>query len=68
MVVVYSLICVQTWDPMDNSLPGSSIHGIFQARILEGVAISFSRGSFQPRDGTQASCIADIFFTDYNTN
>ena len=37
-------------DPMDCSVPGSYVHGIFQARILEWVAISFSRGSFQPRD------------------
>ena len=39
-------------DPMDCSLPGSSIHGIFQARVLEWVAISFSRGSPRPRDRT----------------
>ena len=38
------------WDPTDCSLPGSSVHGIFQARILECVAISFSRRSSQPRD------------------
>ena len=38
---------------MDYSLPGSSVHGIFQARVLEWVAISFSRGSSQPRDRTQ---------------
>jgi len=37
-------------DPMDCSLPGSSIHGIFQARVLEWVVISFSRGSSQPRN------------------
>ena len=37
-------------NPMDCSLPGSSVHGIFQVRILEWVAISFSRGSSQPRD------------------
>ena len=37
-------------DPMDCSLPGSTIHGIFQARILEWVAISFSRRSSRPRD------------------
>ena len=37
-------------DPVDCSLPGSSIHEIFQARILKWVAISFSRGSPQPRD------------------
>ena len=45
-------------DPMDCSLPGSSNHGIFQARVLEWVAISFSRGSSQPRDRTQVSKIA----------
>ena len=42
----------------DYSLPGSSIHGIFQARILEWVAITFSRGSSQPRDWTWISCTA----------
>ena len=40
---------------MDYSLPGSFVHGILQARILEWVAIPFSRGSFQPRDWTQVS-------------
>ena len=40
------------------SLPGFSVHGIFQARILEWVAISYSRGSFQPRDGNCVSCIS----------
>ena len=40
-----------------TSPPGFSVHGIFQARILEWVAISFSRGPFQPRDGTRVSCI-----------
>ena len=44
-------------DPMDYSLSGSSIHGIFQARLLQWVAISFSRGSSWPRDWTQVSCI-----------
>ena len=43
---------------MDYSLPGSSVHGIFQARILEWVSISFSRGSFRPRDQTHISCIS----------
>ena len=42
--------CLTLWDPMDCSLPGSSVHGIFQARVLEWVAISFSRGSSWPRD------------------
>ena len=49
--------CPILCDPMDWSLPGSSIHGIFQARVLEWVAISFSRGSSQPRDRTQVSRI-----------
>ena len=43
-------------DPLD--LSGSSVHGILQARILEWVAISFSRGSSQPKDRTWVSCIA----------
>ena len=47
-------------DPTDWSQPGSSVHGISQARILEGVAIPSSRGSSRPRDGT---CIAGGFFT-----
>ena len=50
--------CPTLCDPMDSSLPGFSIHGIFQARVLEWVSISFSRGSSQPRDRTQVSCIA----------
>ena len=44
--------CLTLCNPVDCSLPGSSIHGILQARILEWVAISFSRGSSQPRDRT----------------
>ena len=55
--------CQILWDPMDCSLPGSSIHGIFKARVLEWSAISFSRGSSQPRDRTQISGIAGGFFT-----
>ena len=50
-------------NPMDYSLPGSSVHGIHQARILEWVAIPFSRGSSRPRDWTWVSCIAGRFFT-----
>ena len=50
-------------DPIDYSLPGSSVHGIFQARVLEWVAISFSRGSSQPRDRTRVSHIVDRCFT-----
>ena len=47
------------WDPMDCGLLGSSVHGISQARILEWVVISFSRGSSQPR----VSCLTGRFFT-----
>ena len=54
--------CLTLCDPMDSSAPGSAIHGIFQARILEWAAISFSRGSSQPRDRTWVSCIADRRF------
>ena len=43
-------------DPVDCSPPGSSVHGVFQAKILEWVAISSSRGSSQPRDQTHGSC------------
>ena len=46
------------WDPMDFSLPGFSVHGIFQGRILEWLAIFFSRGSSRLRDQTQISCIS----------
>ena len=49
--------------PVDHSPPGSTVHGILQARILEWVAISFSRGSFRPRDKTCISCITGRFFT-----
>ena len=54
-------------DPMDCSLPGSSVHGILQARILEWVAIPFFRGSSWPRDRTQVSCTAGRFFTAWAT-
>ena len=59
--------CLTLCDPMDCSLPGSSVRGIFQARVLEWVAISFSRGSSQPRDQTQVSCIAGRCFTVWAT-
>ena len=55
-------LCPTLCNPMDCSLPGSSVHGILQARILEWVAISFSRGSSKPRDQTQVSCIAGRCF------
>ena len=59
-----------SWDPMDCSLPGSSVPGILQARILEWVAIPFSRGSSWPRDQTHVSCVsysAGRFFTHWAT-
>ena len=52
---------------MDCSLPGSSVHGIFQAAVLEWVAVSFSRGSSQPWDWTQVSCVAGRHFTVWAT-
>ena len=55
--------CLTLCDPMDGSPPGSSVHGILQARILEWVAMPSSRGSSQPRDQTQVSCTAGRFFT-----
>ena len=58
-----SILC----DPMDRSLPGSSILEIFQARILEWVAIFFSRGSSPPRDQTRVSGITGGFFTVWAT-
>ena len=58
--------CVTFCDPMDCSLPGSSVPSIFQTRILEWVAISFSKGASRPRDWTHVSfvsCISrQIFF------
>ena len=53
--------------PMDCSLPGSSVHGIFQARVLEWVAIAFSRGSSSPRDWTRVSGIVGRRFTIWAT-
>ena len=59
--------CLTLCFPMDCNLPCSSIHGIFQARVLEWVAISFSRGSFRPRDRTQVSYIVGRHFTVWGT-
>ena len=59
--------CPTLWDPTDCSLPDSSVHTIFQARVLEWVAISFCRRSSQPRDWTWASCIAGRWFTVWAT-
>ena len=66
-IVKLTLSHVWLCDPMNCSLRGSSIHGIFQARILEWVAISFSRGFSQPRDRTQVSHIAGRCFTIWVT-
>ena len=66
-VKVKSLSSVWLCNPMNCSLPGSSVHGILQARILEWVAISFSRGSSQPRDRTQVSRIGSRHFNCWAT-
>ena len=56
-------LCPTLCDPMDCCLPGSSVHGIVQARILEWVAVSFSRGSSPPRAQTRVSRIASRLCT-----
>ena len=60
-------LCPTLCNPMDCSPPGFSVYEIFQARILEWVAISFSRGFSQPRDQTQVSWTAGRFFTNWAT-
>ena len=62
-----SQLCTTLGDPVDCSPPGSSVHGILQARILGWVAIFFSRGSSQPQDRTQVSCISGRHFTIWAT-
>ena len=59
--------CLTLCHPMDCSLPGSSVHESFQARVLERVAISSSRESSQPRDWTRVSRIAGRRFTIWAT-
>ena len=54
---LFDKLCLTLWGPHDCSQPGSSVHGISQARILEWVAICFSRRSSQPRDWACISCI-----------
>ena len=61
--VLVAQLCPTLCDPMDSSLPGSSVHGILQARILEWVAIPFSRESSWPRDWTRVSRASGRFFT-----
>ena len=60
-------LCLNLCNPTDHNLPVSSVHRIFQARILEWVAISFSRGSSWPRDQTWASYISGRYFTIWAT-
>ena len=61
--VKVSQSCLTLCHPMDCSLPGSSVHGILQARILEWVAFPISRGSSRPKDRTQVFCVTGRFFT-----
>ena len=58
MYVLSTQLCLTLCRPVDCNSPGFSVHGIVQARILERVAISYSRESSQPRDQTLISCIA----------
>ena len=57
-VCVYAQSCLTLCDSMNCSLPGSTVHGVFQAKILEWVANSYSRGSSQPKDWTHVSCVS----------
>ena len=59
MCMLVAQSCLILCDPMNCSPPGSYVHGILQAGILEWVAIAFSKGSSRPRDWTQVSCIAE---------
>ena len=61
--VLVAQSCPTLCNPMDCFPPGSSVHGVLQARILEWAAIPFLRGSSRPRDRTQFSCTAGRFFT-----
>ena len=65
--VLVAQSCPTLCDPMDCSPPSSSVHGILQARILEWVAIPFSKGSSWPRIRTWVSCIASRFFIIWAT-
>ena len=61
--VLVTQSCLTLYNTMDYSLPGSSVHGLLQERILEWAAVPSSRGSSQPRDRTSVSYIASEFFT-----
>ena len=63
MKVLVAQSCLILWDPMDCSPPGCSVHAILQARRLEWITISFSRGPSRPRDRTWVSLIEHRFFT-----
>ena len=68
VLVHHAQSCLTVCNPMDCSPPGSSVHGNFQARILDCVAILFSRGSSRPRDQNCVSCVSCIagkFFTSW---
>ena len=67
LLVLATQSCPTLCDPIDCSPPGSSVFGILQARIPGWIAICFSRGSSQPRDWTQVSCIAGRFFAIWAT-
>ena len=67
MKVKVAQLCPTLWDLMDWGLPGSSVRGILQTRIVEWVAIPFSKGSLQPTDRTQVSYIAGRLFTIWAT-
>ena len=67
MFVLVAQSCLALSDPMDCSLPGSSVHEILQTRALEWVAISLSRSSSPPRDWTQVSCNPGECFTIWAT-
>ena len=67
LCVLGTQLCLTLCNTMDWSPPDSSVHGILQSRILEWVAISFSRGSSRPRDRTQVSRIAGRFLTVWVT-
>ena len=68
LCVLVTQSCPTLWDPMDCSSPGSSVHGIFQAKIQEYVAFPFSRESSQPRDQTQVFHVTGRFFTVWATS
>ena len=67
IVVLIAQSCPTRCNPTDCRKPGSSVHGIFQAKVLEWITIPFSRGTSWPRDQTWVYCIAGRFFTIWVT-